>query len=77
MIKFLRGGAVKAVCEYFGIEADEIITIGDGENDLSMFEQTPNSVAMENALPMIKKKARYVTASNDDDGVAKVLAKLY
>lgn len=75
--KVSKGRAVKAVCEYLGIDADEIITIGDGENDLSMFDQTPNSVAMENALPMIKKKARYVTASNDDDGVAEVLAKLY
>jgi len=38
-----------------------------------MFELTPNSVAMGNSLPEIKEKANYVTDSNDEDGVAKVL----
>ena len=71
--KVSKGNAVKAVCEYFEIKLEEIVTIGDGENDLSMFELTPNSVAMGNSLPEIKEKANYVTASNDEDGVAKVL----
>lgn len=72
-VKVSKGNAVKAVCEYFEIKPEEIVTIGDGENDLSMFELTPNSVAMGNSLPEIKEKANYVTASNDEDGVAKVL----
>ena len=72
-VKVSKGNAVKAVCEYFEIKPVEIVTIGDGENDLSMFELTPNSVAMGNSLPEIKEKANYVTASNDEDGVAKVL----
>lgn len=72
-VKVSKGNAVKAVCEYFEIKLEEIVTIGDGENDLSMFELTPNSVAMGNSLPEIKEKANYVTASNDEDGVAKVL----
>ncbi len=71
--KVSKGNAVKAVCEYFQIKPEEIVPIGDGENDLSMFELTPNSVAMGNSLPEIKEKANYVTASNDEDGVAKVL----
>lgn len=71
--KVSKGNAVKAVCEYFEIKPEEIVTIGDGENDLSMFELTPNSVAMGNSLPEIKEKANYVTSSNDEDGVAKVL----
>lgn len=71
--KVSKGNAVKAVCEYFEIKPEEIVTIGDGENDLSMFELTPNSVAMGNSLLEIKEKANYVTASNDEDGVAKVL----
>lgn len=72
-VKVSKGNAVKAVCEYFEIKPEEIVTIGDGENDLSMFELNPNSVAMGNSLPEIKEKANYVTASNDEDGVAKVL----
>lgn len=72
-VKVSKGKAVKSVCEYFEIKLEEIVTIGDGENDLSMFELTPNSVAMGNSLPEIKEKANYITASNDEDGVAKVL----
>lgn len=72
-VKVSKGNAVKAVCKYFEIKLEEIVTIGDGENDLSMFELTPNSVAMGNSLPEIKEKANYITASNDEDGVAKVL----
>lgn len=72
-VKVSKGNAVKAVCEYFEIKPEEIVTIGDGENDLSMLGLTPNSVAMGNSLPEIKEKANYVTASNDEDGVAKVL----
>ena len=72
-VKVSKGNAVKAVCEYFEIKTEEIVTIGDGENDLSMLGLTPNSVAMGNSLPEIKEKANYVTASNDEDGVAKVL----
>lgn len=72
-VKVSKGNAVKAVCEYFEIKPEEIVTIGDGENDLSMFELTPNSVAMGNSLSEIKEKANYVTDSNDEDGVAKVL----
>lgn len=72
-VKVSKGNAVKAVCEYFEIKPEEIVTIGDGENDLSMFELTPNSVAMGNSLSETKEKANYVTDSNDEDGVAKVL----
>lgn len=64
------------ICEYLDLTGKEIITIGDGENDISMFNTTPNSVAMGNALEYIKKQAKYVTSSNDEDGVAKVLEKL-
>lgn len=72
-VKVSKGNAVKAVCEYFEIKPEETVTIGDGENDLSMFELTPNSVAMGNSLSETKEKANYVTDSNDEDGVAKVL----
>lgn len=71
-----KGKAVKQLCDYLGIKEDEIIVIGDGENDISMFNITPNSVAMGNALSNVKESAKYVTSTNDEDGVAKVLEKL-
>lgn len=71
-----KGKAILKICEYFKITPKEIITIGDSENDLSMFEITPNSVAMGNATDEIKDKANYVTLSNNENGVAKVLNSL-
>lgn len=70
-----KGRAIKMLCEYLELENSEIIAIGDGENDISMFEITDNSIAMKNATDEVKKKANYITDSNDEDGVAKVLEK--
>ena len=71
-----KGKSILKICEYLKIKPQEIITIGDSENDLSMFEVTPNSVAMGNAVKEVKNKADYVTLSNDDNGVAEVLNSL-
>jgi len=59
----------------FGIGQSEMIAVGDGFNDLSMIEYAGLGVAMGNAAAAIKDKADYVTASNDEDGVAEVIYK--
>lgn len=41
-----------------------------------MFEITPNSIAMENAVPLAKEKAKYQTLSNNKNGVAHVLKNI-
>lgn len=71
-----KGNAIKEICKYLNIEYKSTIAIGDGENDISMFEQTPNSVAMGNAVEKAKEKAKYMTDTNDNDGVAKVLSEI-
>ena len=38
-----------------------------------MFTEFENSYAMENAIPEIKEIAKYITASNDEDGVGKAI----
>lgn len=71
-----KGNAVMAICEYLNLEKEEIITIGDGENDISMLALTPNSIAMGNALECVKSIVQYETLTNDEDGVAKILERL-
>ena len=71
-----KGRAVSVICQYLNLKKEEIITIGDGENDISMFQITPNSIAMSNALEEVKSYAKYITASNDEEGVALVLENL-
>jgi Predicted hydrolases of the HAD superfamily len=60
----------------YGIKSDEIMAIGDGENDLSMIEFAKVGIAMENAPDYIKERANYVTRSNMDNGVFHAIKKI-
>jgi Cof subfamily protein (haloacid dehalogenase superfamily) len=68
-----KGEAVKKICDYYGISRNEVICMGDNENDLSMIKFAGLGVAMGNAKEFVKKQANYVTFSNEDDGVAHVI----
>ncbi|MGG5461875.1 Cof-type HAD-IIB family hydrolase [Clostridium sp. B9] len=68
-----KGRAVRVLGERFGIKRDEIICIGDNENDLSMIKYAGLGVAMGNGSEELKKLADYVTDTNDNNGVAKVI----
>ena len=67
--------AVKAVAESYGITPEEIMCIGDSNNDLSMIKNAGIGVAVANAKPAVQAAADIVTASNDEDGVAKVIER--
>jgi Cof subfamily protein (haloacid dehalogenase superfamily) len=54
-----KGNAIKSIMEIEHLQPEEIAVVGDGENDISMFELTPNSFVMSHAAPNIKGKARY------------------
>jgi len=58
-----------------GMKREEMIACGDGYNDLSMIEFAGLGVAMENAVLPVRKIANYITDSNNDDGVGKVVEK--
>ncbi|MGH6740451.1 MAG: HAD hydrolase family protein, partial [Bradyrhizobium sp.] len=52
---------------------DEVAVIGDMHNDVAMFEVSGLSFAMGNASDEVKKHAKRVTASNEQDGFAKAM----
>jgi HAD-superfamily hydrolase, subfamily IIB len=68
-----KGTAVQALAAYYNINREEIITIGDSENDLSMIEYAGMGIAMGNAIDKAKQIADYVTDTNDNNGVAKAI----
>ncbi len=70
-----KGEALRELCTRLQVRPEEVIAIGDSENDLSMLRFAGLGVAMGNGGEMIKKKADYITDSNDEDGVAKVIEK--
>lgn len=71
-----KGNAVLKLAEYYGFKNEEVMTVGDSENDLSMIEAVENSVAMGNASDLIKKKAKYMTKTNDESGVSYIIEKV-
>ncbi|PHV71629.1 sugar-phosphatase [Sporanaerobium hydrogeniformans] len=70
-----KGAGVRALAEYLGIKQEEIICIGDAGNDLDMIQFAGLGVAMGNAFEEVKEAADFVTACNDEDGVAHVIEK--
>jgi len=68
-----KANALARLGAYYGLTREEMIAIGDGQNDLSMIKYAGLGVAMANAVPAIKQAADYVTYSNDENGVAHVI----
>ena len=68
-----KGTAVEALAKHWGFSTDEVMTLGDSENDLSMLRFAGAGVAMGNAKPNIKEAARYETTDNNHHGVAKAI----
>lgn len=71
-----KGAGVKALARAAGIHLEATAAIGDMANDVPMFAPVGLSVAMGQAPEEVRAKARYVTASNEDDGVAQLLDQL-
>ena len=58
---------------HFGLNLEETMSFGDGGNDISMLRHAAIGVAMGNAKDDVKQMADYITASVDEDGIAKAL----
>lgn len=70
-----KGTSLNHLIGELGIKREEVIAVGDSYNDLAMIEFAGLGVAMGNAPDDIKAKADYVTDTNMNDGVAKVVEK--
>lgn len=70
-----KGKALLALARHLGLGSENTMAFGDGLNDLSMLRAAGIGVAMGNACPEALAAADYVTASNDEDGVARGVEK--
>lgn len=70
-----KGYAVKCLAEALGLDSENVMCFGDGENDCTMLEFADYSFAMANGSEYAKKSAKFVADSNDDGGVAKAIQK--
>lgn len=70
-----KGLALAALAERLKIRREEMACIGDGENDLSMFDVSGLRIAMGNATDSLKFRADYIADTNSRDGAAKAIEK--
>lgn len=70
-----KGEGLLKLGELLGVSCEEIMACGDGGNDLEMIKTVGFGVAMSNATAEVRAAADYITCSNDEDGVAKVIEK--
>lgn len=67
--------ALAELCRDLGIDASDVLAIGDSRNDVPMLRWAGVGVAMGNALTEVIEAAPHVTPSNDEDGVARALER--
>ena len=68
-----KGNALCILCEKLGIQLENVLAIGDNENDISMLQAAGISAAMENAEDDVKQAAKFVAGNNEEDGAAHFL----
>lgn len=71
-----KASALAALAEQLGYTPDEVMALGDANNDLEMLAYAGISVAMGNSPDHVKALAKHVTETNDDAGVAQAIEQL-
>ena len=70
-----KGVALSEFARLLAIPLTEIAVIGDGGNDIAMFERSALSIAMGNARPEVQRAADFVTDSNLEEGFASAIER--
>jgi len=69
-----KGQGITQICKALGLNTNQVIAFGDAENDIPMLKAAGIGVSMGNAADHVKEAADYVTATNNDDGIAAALS---
>jgi hypothetical protein len=70
-----KGNGVKILADKYNISPEEVICVGDSENDISMIQYAGLGIAMGNATEDVKMAADYITDTNENEGVAKAIER--
>lgn len=69
-----KATGLKILIDKLGINKDEVLVIGDGINDVEMFEQFPNSGCLGNGDVRVQEKASYISkCTNNEAGVSEII----
>jgi 5-amino-6-(5-phospho-D-ribitylamino)uracil phosphatase len=70
-----KAKGLEKVCHQLGIEMNQVMAVGDSMNDMAMIKAAGFGVAMGNAQEIVKQAAKWVTATNNESGVAVAIQK--
>lgn len=71
-----KAKALEKLCEVLGLERENVLAMGDGDNDMPMIEFAGIGVAMENGEEHIKQAADIIADDCNDFGAAKILEQI-
>jgi Cof subfamily protein (haloacid dehalogenase superfamily) len=72
-----KASGLAYVIEQLGVEPQDVLAIGDGRNDLEMFDFAGRSVAMGQAIPEVLEAADAITLPVEEDGAAVEISRWY
>lgn len=72
-----KGTALRFICDRLGLQEQNCLVFGDGENDIAMFNTAGYSVAMGNGMVKAREAATYATLTNDEGGVGVFLDRIF
>lgn len=68
-----KGAGLQALAERLQLQPENVMAIGDQENDMAMLEYAGVGVAMGNAIEPVKAMANFISKTNAEDGVARAI----
>lgn len=80
-IEIVHGGVnklagIRALCQYLGCSLEEVLSFGDGDNDMDMLRGTGYSYAPASATEGARKAARAIAPAHTEDGIVKTIRAL-
>jgi hydroxymethylpyrimidine pyrophosphatase-like HAD family hydrolase len=71
-----KGETLGFVSKHSGIPLERFMTIGDNYNDMEMVSAAGWGVAMGNAVPELKQAAKWISLTNDENGLSAAIEKM-
>ncbi|MBE7054317.1 MAG: HAD family phosphatase [Ruminococcaceae bacterium] len=71
-----KGNILLKLIDILGVDKNKTITVGDNDNDSTMIKNAKIGIAVSNASPYAKECADYITVSNEEDAIAKIIHDL-
>ena len=71
-----KGNILLKLIDILGVDKNKTITVGDNDNDSTMIKNAKIGIAVSNASPYAKECADYITVSNEEDAIAKIIYDL-